>query len=159
MAMTNEGTAPARGRIVVGIDGSERSQLALRWADFMAQEMDCDLEVTIAWQLYPGLALGGAMATMPADWNPAADAEAAARRVIDQVFGSNPPPTLYLNVHEGGAAQVLLHASADARMLVVGSRGHGGFAGLLLGSVSAACSEHAKCPVLVAHGENPTPSA
>ncbi len=157
--MSDDTTTSTRGRIVVGIDGSAQSQLALRWADFMARAMNCDLEVTIAWQLYPGLALGGAMATMPADWNPAADAEAAARRVIEQVFGSNPPPTLHLNVHEGGAAQVLLHASAEARMLVVGSRGHGGFAGLLLGSVSAACSEHAKCPVLVAHGDNPPPNS
>lgn len=156
--MSEDTPTSTRGHVVVGIDGSEQSQHALRWADFMARALDCDLEVAIAWQLYPGLALGGAMATMPADWNPAGDAEAAARRTVEQVFGTSSPSTLRITVQEGGAAQVLLDASTNARMLVVGSRGHGGFAGLLLGSVSAACSEHAKCPVLVAHGEMPPPS-
>jgi nucleotide-binding universal stress UspA family protein len=75
------------------------------------------------------------------------------------VFGGRRPPGLRTDVREGNAARVLLEASEGARMLVVGSRGHGGFAGLLLGSVSAACAEHASCPVLVLHGTTPPPPA
>ena len=157
--MSDDTTTSARGRIVVGIDGSEQSQMALRWADFLAREMDCDLEVTIAWHMYPGIGFGAGMATVPPDWNPAGYAEDSVRHTVEEVFGPNQPTTLRVTVHEGSAAQVLLHASTNARMLVVGSRGHGGFAGLLLGSVSAACSEHAKCPVLVVHGATPPPTA
>jgi nucleotide-binding universal stress UspA family protein len=156
--MSEDPTTPARARIVVGIDGSEQSQRALRWADFVARAMDCDLEVMIAWQLYPGIGFGASMASVPPDWDPARYAADAARHTVEEVFGTDPPPTLRVTVQEGSAAQVLLQASKDARMLVVGSRGHGGFAGLLLGAVSAASAEHAKCPVLVVHGDTPPPT-
>ena len=66
---------------------------------------------------------------------------------------------MQLVVREGGAAKVLLEASEGAVMLVVGSRGHGGFAGLLLGSVSANVAEHAGCPVFIVHGDQPPPPA
>jgi nucleotide-binding universal stress UspA family protein len=157
--MSDDVTTPPRARVVVGIDGSEQSQKALRWADFIARAMNCDLDVTIAWQLYPGIGFGAGMASMPSDWNPAGYAADAARRTIEEVFGTDQPSTLRVIVQEGSAAQVLLHASEDARMLVVGSRGHGGFTGLLLGAVSAASAEHAKCPVLVIHGDTPPPTA
>ncbi len=95
---------------------------------------------------------------MPADWDPSGDAEKFLAATVDEVFGAHRPQGLRLTVREGNAAKVLLEASGDARMLVVGSRGHGGFAGLLLGSVSAACAEHAICPVLVLHGTTPPPT-
>lgn len=156
----SDGTSEStRARVVVGIDGSAQSQMALRWADFLARTMDCDLDVTIAWQLYPGIGFGAGMASMPSDWNPAGFAAEAARHTVEEVFGTDRPSTLRITVQEGSAAQVLLQASKDARMLVVGSRGHGGFAGLLLGAVSAASAEHAKCPVLVVHGDTPPPTA
>ena len=132
--------------------------MALRWADFVARAMDCDLEVMIAWQLYPGIGFGAGMASVPPEWDPAGYAADAARHTVEEVFGTEPSPTLRVTVQEGSAAQVLLQASKDARMLVVGSRGHGGFAGLLLGAVSAASAEHAKCPVLVVHGGTPPPT-
>lgn len=96
--------------------------------------------------------------TMPTGWDPAQEAEKALTATIDEVFGEQRPAGLTLTVREGNPAQVLLEASAGARMLIVGSRGHGGFTGLLLGSVSAACAEHASCPVLVLHGDTPPPS-
>jgi nucleotide-binding universal stress UspA family protein len=63
-----------------------------------------------------------------------------------------------LVLREGNPAHVLLEHSAGALMLVVGSRGRGGFAGLMLGSVSAAVAEHASCPVLVVDGDKPVPA-
>ena len=76
---------------------------------------------------------------------------------IRAVFGDQPPAGMQRQVIEGGAAKVLLEASAGGMMLVVGSRGHGGFAGLLLGSVSAIVAEHASCPVFIVHGNQPPP--
>jgi len=61
------------------------------------------------------------------------------------------PPDLTRQVIAGPPSRTLIELSADSAMLVLGSRGHGGFAGLLLGSVSAACGEHAYCPVLIVH--------
>ena len=72
-------------------------------------------------------------------------------RQVDQVFGAHRPQDLRLVVREGYPAHVLIEASKDAALLVVGSRGHGGFVGLLLGSVSANCAERANCPVVVVH--------
>jgi nucleotide-binding universal stress UspA family protein len=156
--MSADRSSAARGRVVVGVDGSDQSKQALRWADFMARKADCDLEVFVAWQLYPGFGYVGAGAVaLPPDWSPALDAEKAAQSTVDEVFGAHRPATMRISVQQGSAAQVLLDASHDAHMLVVGSRGHGGFAGLLLGAVSATCAEHAKCPVLVVHGDTSPP--
>jgi nucleotide-binding universal stress UspA family protein len=95
---------------------------------------------------------------MPDDWNPGSDAERSAIATVNEVFGEHRPPGLQITVREGNPAQILLEVSNDASMLVVGSRGHGGFAGLLLGSVSTACVAHATCPVLVLHGTTPPPA-
>jgi nucleotide-binding universal stress UspA family protein len=78
---------------------------------------------------------------------------------ISATFGNQPPAGMQRHVREGGAAKVLLETAEGATMLVVGSRGHGGFAGLLLGSVSANVAEHAKCPVLIIHGDQEPPQA
>jgi nucleotide-binding universal stress UspA family protein len=157
--MTAEQTAVQGRRIVVGVDGSEPSKHALRWAQFLARASASSLEVVAAWQPYTMWgSLGSGWVTMPADWNPARDAEVALAATIEEVFGDQHPAGLKLTVREGGAAQALLQVSNGAWMLVVGSRGHGGFTGLLLGSVSAACTEHATCPVLVLHGDTPPPN-
>jgi nucleotide-binding universal stress UspA family protein len=157
--MTSEQTPAKADRVIVGVDGSEPSKQALRWAEFIARASGSTIEVVAAWQPYTAYGwVGAGWAAMPSDWNPAQDAEQALTATLDEVFGEQRPAGLQITVREGNAAQVLLEASKGARMLVVGSRGHGGFAGLFLGSVSAACAEHATCPVLVLHGDTPAPS-
>jgi nucleotide-binding universal stress UspA family protein len=153
--------SPARGaRYVVGIDGSGPSKVALRWADFLAGIGGGVIEAVAVWQPMNGYTWsGGGMAPPPITWDPAIEAEKALVETVDEVFGAHRPIGLQLVVREGHPAKVLLEISAGAGMLIVGSRGHGGFSGLLLGSVSTACAEHATCPVLVLHGDaTPHPS-
>jgi nucleotide-binding universal stress UspA family protein len=140
--------------VIVGVDGSDSSRRALMWAAFVARSMGVGLEAVTAWQPMGNYTLGTAGWTaFPGDWDPAEDAQSVLNDTVAKAFGDSRPDDLTLSVREGTAAQVLIDASAHATMIVVGSRGHGGFAGLLLGSVSAACSEHAKSPVLVVHGD------
>jgi nucleotide-binding universal stress UspA family protein len=94
------------------------------------------------------------MGYLPGDYEPANDAEKVVTETVDAVVGATRPDRMRLIVKQGSSAKVLLDESESALMLIVGSRGHGGFVGLLLGSVSAACAEHARCPVLVVHGEH-----
>lgn len=152
-------TEQPESRVVVGVDGSESSRQALRWAAFLATATSSTVQAVTAWQPLSanGWAVGYATVAVPDYWDPAADAEKVLVETVDQVFGADRPPLLETVVREGTAARVLLELSADARMLVVGSRGHGGFAGLLLGSVSSNCAEHAVCPVFVVHGSTPVP--
>lgn len=147
----------AVGRVVVGVDGSASSDHALLWAHFLAHTFRTDLEIVTAWHS-PMIWAGAEWAAIPPDgWDPATDATTTVESAIDRVLDGSQRSRILVNVREGGAARVLLEASEGAQTLVVGSRGHGGFAGLLLGSVSAACAEHATCPVLVVRGDRPPP--
>lgn len=139
---------------MVGVDGSEPSKQALRWAAFLARTTGAGIDAVMAWMLPTFAGAGGAF---PTDWNPEQDAVDALHHTVIEVLGEQPPVPVREIVAEGGAAHVLLEAGKDARILVVGSRGHGGFSGLLLGSVSAACAEHAPGAVLVVHGTTPPP--
>jgi nucleotide-binding universal stress UspA family protein len=152
---------PTQNRIVVGVDGSPLSQQALRWAHFLARATGSTIEAVITWEPLAA-SYGGAPTgwkAVPYDQNVAEDAHSVLVDTLTAVFGEQLPPGLQTTVREGSAAKILLDVSSGARMLVLGSRGHGGFAGLLLGSVSAACAEHATCPVLVVHGTTPPPPA
>ena len=142
------------GRIVVGVDGSPSSAQALRWGANLAEMMGARLEAVTSWD-FPA---SYGFASVPSDWDPAGDMRKVLDETVRAVFGDRPPAGLQRKVREGGAAKVLIEASQGAIMLVVGSRGHGGFAGLLLGSVSANVAEHAPCPVLVIHGDQPPPA-
>jgi nucleotide-binding universal stress UspA family protein len=140
-------TAPgsSESRIVVGVDGSEQSEQALRWATRMSLATGAQIDAVTAWHVPVGY--GGTY--LPESWSPKDDARATLIRAIDAVFAGGRPAGLRLLVRQGPAARALLDASAGAEMLIVGSRGRGGFVGLLLGSVSAACAQHADCPVLI----------
>lgn len=148
--MTTVNAEPRKHRIVVGVDGSEPSKEALRWASRVAPAIGADIEAVNSWE-FPN-SYGWAPAFL-GGWSPEADSAKVLEQTLDDVFGSERPKNLTASVRQGRASHELLVASADADMLVVGSRGHGGFTGLLLGSVSSACAEHAKCPVLVVHGQ------
>jgi|ERR1022692_442048 nucleotide-binding universal stress UspA family protein len=142
----SESAGDRQARIVVAVDGSDGSKQALRWAARQAEFTGACLEVVIAWQ-YP--AFYGWAPAYPDDYDLAHIAEEALTEALDEVFGADRPDWLQSRVVEGHAAQVLVDASAGAELLVVGSRGYGGFADALLGSVSTYCVHHAHCPVTV----------
>jgi nucleotide-binding universal stress UspA family protein len=144
-----------QGRIVVGVDGSLPSQRALLWAAHFAAIYGAQLDVVGSWEYPPSF---GWTAIAP-EWNPGQDMAKVLDATVQAVFADQPPAVMHLRALEGGAAKVLLDACAGAIMLVVGSRGHGGFAGLLLGSVSSNVAEHASCPVFIAHGDQAPPLA
>jgi nucleotide-binding universal stress UspA family protein len=135
--------------IVVGVDGSEPSKTALRWAQRMAAMTGATIDAVAAWHQPPNYGWGHACSD--ATWSPDQDCEKVLTHAVDDAFGPDRPVGLRLIIQQGTPAKVLLDHCANAQMLVVGSRGHGGFVGLLLGSVSAHCAEHAHCPVLVVH--------
>ncbi|HEV7204166.1 MAG TPA: universal stress protein [Jatrophihabitans sp.] len=140
-------TQPDVPRIVVGVDGSEPSKRALRWAARIAASEGARIDAVAAWDFTPAFGWNA----LPMGYSPQLDIEKSLTDTVDEVFGTDRPKDLRLITLEGRAPQVLITASKGALMLVVGSRGHGGFMGLLLGSVSSAVAEHATCPVLVVH--------
>jgi nucleotide-binding universal stress UspA family protein len=139
------------GRIVAGVDGSASSLKALRWAIRQAELTGGSVDAVIAWQSPAASGLGWGVAMVDdTDY-----AELAAKTVGEAISKAADPASqvrVRPVVGEGNAAQVLLEASADADLLVVGSRGHGGFASALLGSVGLHCTHHARCPVVVIRG-------
>jgi nucleotide-binding universal stress UspA family protein len=138
------------GQVLVGVDGSEGSRRALRWAAREAAVREAALQPVMAWQDrydFGELPLG------PVDEEKiAAGAKERMDTMLAEVTGEDPAlPTDPLVLH-ADAAQELCARSAGAALLVVGSRGHGGFAGLLLGSVSTKCAHHSRCPVAIVPG-------
>jgi nucleotide-binding universal stress UspA family protein len=142
-------------RIVVGVDGSEQSKLALRWAGTLSEWTGAAIHAVTAWHILGSFAWTAGSSYVPLEIDPEGDAERMLKEILAGVFATDPPREVQAVVCEGSAAQVLLEYSDESSLLVVGSRGHGGFAGLLLGSVSSHCAEHAPCPVLVVHGDRP----
>jgi len=132
-------------RIVVGVDGSEPSRLALRWAADEAKLRDATLEVVTAWHIPPQVA-SPAVPTGDYDFETVAGDTLAAE--VAAILGPDPGP-IVRRVVNGHAARVLIELSEHAELLVVGSRGLGGFTGTLLGSVSRHCTTHAHCSVVV----------
>lgn len=143
--MSNE--APGTGRIVVGVDGSDASRDALAWAGRQAELTGDSLQVIMTWHV--PTAAYGVPVPLPTDYDFVTDSEHELAKVIDEVLGDHAGIRVSPVVMEGHPATRLIEASVDADLLVVGSRGHGAFTGMLLGSVSEHCVSHASCPVVV----------
>jgi nucleotide-binding universal stress UspA family protein len=137
-------------QIVVGVDGSPASRTALEWASDEAVHHGAELVVLTAWLPTPP-PLAGTSSTLPT--HGATDAKETAKELlmetIHDILGEDPPVLVHPQVKEGNAAKLLIDLSEDADLLVVGSSGHGGFAGMLLGSVSQHVATLAKCTVVV----------
>jgi len=138
--------------VVVGVDQSDGAKAALAFAHEEARLRNATLRAVHAWQFgyigYTGFegavpALGGDIAELRAAAVAALDA--TVRAVLPDPGGVE----IEQRVVEGTAGAVLVDESSRADLLVVGSRGHGGFAQLLLGSVGQQCAHHAACPVVI----------
>ena len=144
------------GTIVVGVDGSEAAQAALRFAAEEAKIRSARLVAVHAWTYIPAPAVGdpGLLAMPEGDMPGMIDAqrEAAERgleHAIEEAFDGRPPVEIEPRLVDDEAADSLVDAAADADLVVVGSRGRGDFKSALLGSVSSHVVHHAPCPVVV----------
>jgi len=137
-------------RIVVGVDGFESSQAALRWAIHQARLTGAVVEAVTAWHVPVGT--GG----LPADDMPdyQDDARAVLCEALTEVSAVDPDIQVCPRVVQGRAGQVLVEAAAEADLLVVGCRSHGGLTEALLGSVGRYCARHASCPVVIMRGKH-----
>jgi nucleotide-binding universal stress UspA family protein len=135
--------------IVVGVDGSPGSRTALTWAAAEAAEHGADLVVLNAWEhtLLPPMGIGSVPQSDVPDQSERTAEDLL--QIVKEELGENPPVLVQPQVKQGNPSEVLIGQSADADLLVVGTRGHGGFRGLVLGSVSQHVAAYAKCPVAV----------
>ena len=132
-------------RVVVGVDGSGASLDALRYAVQQASLLHGAVTVVAVWQ-YP---MSYGWTVVPTGFDIEADTRAMAEDAVGHVAGDAPGVPIDVSVVEGHPAAELVQAAQGADLLVVGSRGHGAFAGMLLGSVSTSCAQHAPCPVVI----------
>ena len=137
------------GRIVVGVDGSEASKDALRWAIAEAERTGMSVEAIMTWEQATAAYQFGM--PRPTEFGLGPYYDRALRGVVQEVAGEHPGVEVSAVVSEGDPAKVLVAAAKNAHLLVVGARGHGEIVGILLGSVSEYCTTHARCPVVVVH--------
>ena len=146
--MSTLGTDPqsGSGRIVVGVDGSSHSEEALHWALGLARLTGQSVDAVTSWSI--PVAFGEAAgALMGIDWR--GEATRTLENTVAKAVDPADADRVSQRVEMGHPAKVLLDAAADAALLVVGSRGRGGFTGMLLGSVSQHVAARAACPVVV----------
>ena len=154
-------------RILVGVDGSEHSKRALRWAIEEARLRDVPVVMVHAYEparvrspyTYSYSAMPGTLTEdlreQEREWRQEQEAqvrqhaETTAARILESVVDTPKRGQVETLVVPRDPADVLVELSRNADLLVVGSRGHGGFKGLLLGSVSQKCLHHARCPVVI----------
>ena len=139
--------------IAVGMDGSESAAAALRWAAAEARLRGARLRVVHAWNV-PTIAYAGSGFVPPASFEDdlAQAAETALGQWLDAARADLEGLEVERHSAEGHSSTVLVDAAAGADLLVVGSRGLGGFKELLLGSVSHQCAQRASCPVVIVRG-------
>lgn len=137
-------TSARRDRIIVGVDGSPASIAALRTAETLAEPLDAPVEAWSCWDVPSGYGVYLAVGIE--------GFKHAAKMVLEQAltdaFGKEQPARVRGRLVRGKAGHMLVEASRDASLLIVGRRGHGGY---VPGSVSSACAARAHCPVLVVH--------
>jgi len=137
--------------VVVGVDGSAAARAALEWAVQDARRRGCRVDAVHAWYAYYGGIVGPLPAEVWLELSPEALTAAHERVLAEAVKGVEDASGVEIRqvLVEGDARTVLARASEDAELLVVGSRGRGAVAGIVLGSVSSYCVHHASCPVVV----------
>ena len=134
-------------RVVVGVDGSPDSVRALKWGADYAKAQGAELLAVSVFEV--PVVFGGpyALSGIPEPDKLEEEARTALSEAVREALGEGAEVTE--RVEQGHPARVLVNASRAAQLVVVGSRGRGGFVGLMLGSVSQYCVTHARCPVLV----------
>jgi nucleotide-binding universal stress UspA family protein len=139
-------------RVVVGVDFSAGARAALLFALHDAARRGVAVQAVATYRPPDYWMDFYAVDVYPPDQARSAVLDRLRRFVTEVVAeGPQPPPVVHLHAVVGSAADVLVDVSHGAELLVVGSRGHGGFASMLLGSVSMQCAQHASCPVTVVH--------
>ena len=155
MSTSSTSSAP---RIVVGVDASPSSRAALRWAVRYASLAGGTVDAVQARHAPPVDAIGG-FGQSPAEVDDEDVVADEARRALDAVVNEEVKPDdrhlVTCRVFDGHPAEALMTAAADADLLVVGSRGRGGFGGALLGSVGQYLTHHSPCPVVIMRGKLP----
>jgi nucleotide-binding universal stress UspA family protein len=137
-------------RIVVGIDGSKASLSALEWAVRQADFTHASLEIVAAWEW----ATSFGWSVVPEGYDPSGDAQSMIEPLVATLRSAHPQLVVTAKIVEGHPAPVLIKESIGADLLVVGSRGHGEFVGMLIGSTSEHCVANAACPVVVFRDKN-----
>ena len=138
-------------RIVVWVDGSDRSRAALLWAYNEADHHAAAITVVSTWHP-PALPMTPPYGSAPPEGyvsQPQRDALDMLEKFVAELDARTPAVDVRTLVERGNPAEVLIERSKEADLIVVGSRGHGGFAGMLLGSVSQHLVAHAECPVVI----------
>jgi nucleotide-binding universal stress UspA family protein len=144
--MSTTSSTSSSAAIIVGVDGSACSKEALAWAARQARLTGSTLQVVATWTLPTTY---GFAPPVSESFDAQSEMQGMLDRTVKEVVGERPPFPLETKVLPGHPATVLTEMSRDASLVIVGSRGHGGFVGLLIGSVSEHLTTHAHCPVVV----------
>ncbi|BCB77964.1 universal stress protein [Phytohabitans flavus] len=145
--------------IVVGVDGSEGSEAALRWALDRGARTDTPVTLVYGFSLPMVAGPAGLAPAVWPDYGSRDEAENLLNSTVERARQSHPGVTVNGTVVAGDATASLVESSRQSRLVVVGARGSGGFTGLLVGSTSVAVSANAHCPVVIVRGDEPPADA